>query len=404
MWDTKFNQWLPWLAVTMILGFFITSCGRSDFANNSDESPASTNNDTNNESSENTRNEIGDIKACNGDHRWDNTFLGKVDIAWSPMGNLLAIRDNDPNLAFYNFTTGTFERTDIESGFVLTWSPDASKLAFIKRDLHSIYIYDIITDHVDEIESFALDLSWSLDGSQLYFIGNPAPDPEASRNLFVQHVDNLDSPPLLLSSEAINAVPIAWSADQVSFVYSKVYTGGFTHLFEIAPNTVDSHQVTDLIRSCNQRPVSSVGNLIAFESDADNKDAPPDFDIWTLDLSTGIVIQWTEDRADEMEPVWSPDNSQIVYRLVREASDEELAKLTPPLEEGEVYNSDLWLLDINTGEKIQLTNTPSIYELHPQWSPDGQKIAFVSRENRQWHIDMINVTTHERQRLVTLGK
>lgn len=382
MWKVKLNSYFYWLMLIMAAITFIASCGRNVATSPHDGS--------------------GDEYLCNTDYRWDNTFLGKVDIAWSPNGDLLAIRDNDPKLAFYDLTTGTFARTDIESGFVLTWSPDASKLAFIKRDLHGIYIYDIVTDHVDEIESFTLDLSWSLDSSRLYFIGNP--DPEASRHLFAQNVNALNSPPVLLSTETINDVPIAWSANQTSFVYSKVSTGGYTHLVEVDLSTTNSRQVTDLIYSCNQRPVSARGNLIAFESDFNEEDAFPNFAIWTLDLSTGVVTQQTDNSADEMEPDWSPDDSQIVYRLVQEASDEQLAKLTPPLEEGEVYSSDLWLLDINMDEKIQLTNTPGIYELHPQWSPDGQKVVFVSRENRQWHIDMIDIATLERQRLVTLGE
>jgi len=54
---------------------------------------------------------------------------------------------------------------------------------------------------------------------------------------------------------------------------------------------------------------------------------------------------------------WSPDGEEIVY--------------------GE--QADLWVLDAETGETRNLTNTPDRWELMPAWSPDGAKIAFTSR-------------------------
>lgn len=54
---------------------------------------------------------------------------------------------------------------------------------------------------------------------------------------------------------------------------------------------------------------------------------------------------------------WSPDGKEIVYGK----------------------QADLWVLDAETGETRNLTNTPDRWELMPAWSPDGTKIAFTSR-------------------------
>jgi Tol biopolymer transport system component len=41
------------------------------------------------------------------------------------------------------------------------------------------------------------------------------------------------------------------------------------------------------------------------------------------------------------------------------------------------YDGDLFILEINTGDTINITNTPDCNEESPTWSPDGESIAFI---------------------------
>lgn len=60
-------------------------------------------------------------------------------------------------------------------------------------------------------------------------------------------------------------------------------------------------------------------------------------------------------------PQWSPDGNKIVF--------ERHDRIVP--------TSDLWTVDLKTGQQKQLTNFPGrVYD--PTWSPDGSKVAFTS--------------------------
>lgn len=60
-----------------------------------------------------------------------------------------------------------------------------------------------------------------------------------------------------------------------------------------------------------------------------------------------------------VEPVYSPDGSQIVYRAIINGQH------------------DIWIVDLATGNRYNLTNDPDL-DIEPDWSPDGQWIAFGS--------------------------
>ena len=69
--------------------------------------------------------------------------------------------------------------------------------------------------------------------------------------------------------------------------------------------------------------------------------------------------------------VWAPDSKSIVY-VSRKLEGREYAEST---------NSDLYLYDLATRETTNLTNGMFGYDTNPVFSPKGDKIAWLSMEH-----------------------
>jgi TolB protein len=73
--------------------------------------------------------------------------------------------------------------------------------------------------------------------------------------------------------------------------------------------------------------------------------------------------------AYDVEPVYSPDGTQIVYRAI-------------------INNQhDIWIVDLASGQRYNLTHDADL-DIEPDWSPDGQWIAYGSLRQDQPNFDL----------------
>jgi len=90
------------------------------------------------------------------------------------------------------------------------------------------------------------------------------------------------------------------------------------------------------------------------------------------------------------DPQISPDGRHVVY-VVSEVLFEENRT-----------QSDLWLVDVATGQARALTATPK-NERAPRWSPDGQWIAFESNRSGDYQLWLLPFSGGEARQLTTLA-
>jgi len=100
--------------------------------------------------------------------------------------------------------------------------------------------------------------------------------------------------------------------------------------------------------------------------------------LYLFDVAGRKATQLTQGANDEYMPAWSPDGSRIAYVTKRGADPDRH------------LNWDLYVIEPRAGaEERQVTrfagsdNEPAL-ESRPAWSPDGSKIAYVSAGEDKW--------------------
>ena len=87
------------------------------------------------------------------------------------------------------------------------------------------------------------------------------------------------------------------------------------------------------------------------------------FEIYTMNDDGSDVTRLTEDDANDFDPSWSPDGDKIAFVSFRDGPN----------------NMEIYVMDADGSDETRLTETDSgDLDREPSWSPDGEKIAFIS--------------------------
>ncbi len=105
-------------------------------------------------------------------------------------------------------------------------------------------------------------------------------------------------------------------------------------------------------------------------------------DIWVYDMQSKQAVNLTDDIFTDAEPSWSPDGKKIFFTSDRKHF---IDLRDPPvflnIVNHDVYQKDLYAIDIETRKIERLSDTPGASESYPLCSPDGKKLLFISDKN-----------------------
>ena len=214
------------------------------------------------------------------------------------------------------------------------------------------------------------DSSWSPDGSKVAFVRARDPE-EGPYEIWVVNADG--SGLKRLTRHRGFSIAAAWSPDGGKIVYATdAGRRPPLRLFVMNADGSGKRRLTSNRRADFSDPQwSPDGNRIAFAI-LKSGETQRGFDssIAVVDADDGGNLRRLTRRggADELNPNWSPDGTDIAFERNRLF---------------DVRQSDIWLMNADGSGKRRITAT-RVYETNPVFSPDGTRIAFTSdRDNRR---------------------
>jgi Tol biopolymer transport system component len=273
-------------------------------------------------------------------------------------------------------------------------SPDGRQLALVLTDFETwddvgkigqpthrlphfyIYLLDLATGELRPLLEDAMKPVWSPDGTRLAFY-----------NTKTRGLDVLD-----LQSGAIAEVFsveadsehqadwFTWSPDGKRMAVVKTWTG-FANAGGIwVVDSVQDGEMREIVEmtmnatSLNWSPTDNTLIFLSGEGEQDVAEATTN--LWIVNIETGEKKQLTKNFGlGGGAPVWAPDGKWIVFPAINMLEEED-----PPY--------DLWLMAGDGNALKRLTADPAT-DLNPTWSPDGRHLVF----NREQELSELDTTT-----------
>jgi TolB protein len=106
------------------------------------------------------------------------------------------------------------------------------------------------------------------------------------------------------------------------------------------------------------------------------RDVDQDWRVYVMNADGSDEAALSEDGLDDTSPIWSPDGQKIALVSRRDG------------------NREIYVMDVNTGDSVNVTRHPAD-DWTPAWSPDGSQLAFSSIRSGGWEIYTIDTNCFE---------
>ncbi|MCA9561838.1 MAG: PD40 domain-containing protein [Myxococcales bacterium] len=230
--------------------------------------------------------------------------------------------------------------------------------------------FDEVPDHVHEFANAIIYFASGFPGpfgGQVAFVGRGA---GGSREIFRMTIGG-DGMSQVTDNRTINILP-RWAGSDI--VYTSYYRGNPDLVIGAGSNA----RVLSARSGINSGgALSPNGDVMAITLSQDGNS-----EIYLIDPTSGdIVSRLTNDRGEDVDPVWSPSGDQIAFVSDRSGGPQ------------------IYIMNADGSDQRRLTFVGR-YNTTPDWSPDGSRVAFTGRDSRnRFDIFTVDVASSVIERL-----
>jgi len=267
-----------------------------------------------------------------------------------------------------------------------SWSPDGKAVAYVTDYLGASPVtqssIDVVLDEgrtvnlvlgPDEFE----DPSWSPDGQEIVFTYVQRLDQDPGSKLWEWADPQICVVPFrstgtpvpigqirCLATEGWNVHP-HWSPDGswIAFTHAPSTERGVTSdIYIMKPDGTEKTNLTNTPDHGEGNPRwSPNGRQIAYgRRDPDHDQT----DIWAMDADGTNQTNLTPGAEDGSQPAWSPDGKVIVFVTTRTSRPDQ-----PACEGGCLGYNEIYVMDADGSNPVNITNDPQVYSEQPDWRP-----------------------------------
>lgn len=305
--------------------------------------------------------------------------------ALSPDGNSVAWADQKG--VYVRVLSGGADRQVASASYpnYIVWSPDGRRLAYVSengwfiyglRNLgnlapSSVWIADTqggTPVRISNTTNLNTSPVWTPDGRSILFVSGLG----GGRDVYQQALSRSGTPRGRATrlTTGLNAHTISLSADGTRLAYSVLTTRSNLWWAPISSSGVtpftDAAPVTNENQTVEGMAVSPDGDWLVYDSNRGGAQA-----IFKMRIDGGEPIQLTRDSADAFLPSWSPDGREIAYHTWQSG------------------NRDVYVIGADGRDARAATSYPG-HEMYPFWSPNGRELLFISDRNKRWELHAIS--------------
>ena len=305
----------------------------------------------------------------------DARVTARESLATTAGGRLAFISDRDGNRNIYSMNADGSSQTNLSQSSAseqsFAWSPDGTRIAFIKRESPSgpddsnLYLMNADGSGVTKVTANDFqymnftNLSWSPDGNRLAYVSGD----DLVHYLSVVNADGTNR--RLLRETNGPFLDLAWAPDGNKIAFSLGFDFNSANLWVMNTDGSGVTRITDhnepgiYSRSPSWSPDSM---RLVFESNRDGNDEIYMFWVRSFYGTPALnLTRLTTNTAADVDPTWSPDGQQIAFSTNRDG------------------NFEIYTMRWDDGANLTRLTTNSAADGDPEWQPSGAT-PFISQD------------------------